>query len=112
MERMDGKIGRDVLEEVAYEHILERQLGYEQIEMGGKDSSCWENNKSKATLENWQSAKGQVFWEHGQSPYALGTGGYECCTETDGKTFDNNYRSSWDAFSVDFVGKRSNCLID
>ena len=40
MERVDGKIGRDVLEEVAYEHILERQLGYEQIEMGGKDSSC------------------------------------------------------------------------
>lgn len=40
MERRDGEIGRDTLEEVAYEHILERQIGYEQIEMGRKDSSC------------------------------------------------------------------------
>lgn len=40
MERRDGEIGRDILEEVAYEHILERQIGYEQIEMGRKDSSC------------------------------------------------------------------------
>lgn len=68
MERRDGEIGRDTLEEVAYEHILERQIGYEQIEMGRKDSSCWENNKSKATLGNWQSVKGQVFWDHGQCP--------------------------------------------
>ena len=40
MERRDGEIGRYILEEVAYEHILERQIVYEQIEMGRKDSSC------------------------------------------------------------------------
>lgn len=52
MERRDGEMGRDTLEEVACEHILERQQGYEQIEMVEGQFVLREQLKSKAAGGN------------------------------------------------------------